>query len=144
MAFTGPITYSPEDVTLACGGFLLSGFADGTFVKVEPEDDRFKKLVGADGEVTRTKSANRSGTITVTLLQTSNSNAVLSNLARIDDLTGYGSFDVLCKDNLGNVAFAATGWIRKVPGPEYGKEQSNREWTIDCSYLDITYVAQIL
>jgi len=128
-------TYSPEDVSLSIGGNLVAGFADGTFVVVEREADAMTKVVGADGEVARTRSANRSGMLTLTLLQTSDSNRILGDYALDDEADGSGTFDVLLTDNLDNKVFASEGWVKKVPNAEYGSELSNREWVIDLARI---------
>jgi hypothetical protein len=124
------VTYSPGEVALSIGGNLITGFADGTFVVVEREVDAMTKVVGADGEVSRTQSANYSGTLTLTLKQTSDSNRVLGAYLLDDEADGSGVFDVLCNDNLDNKIFASEGWIQKGPNVEFSSELTNREWTI--------------
>lgn len=129
------VTYSPGDVALSIGGNLMSGYADGTFVTVEREVDGMTKVVGADGEVSRTRSANKSGSLTLTLKQTSDSNRILGAYLAADEEDGSGVIDVLCSDNLGNKVFAAEGWIRKVPNIELSSEQTNREWALDLATI---------
>lgn len=94
-------TYSVGDVVLVVGGSLISGFADGTFVTVEREVDAMTKVVGADGEVSRTRSANYSGMLTATLKQTSDSNRILASYAMLDEAGGSGVVDVLLSDKIG-------------------------------------------
>jgi len=123
-------TYSPGDVAVSIGGNLIAGFADGTFVAIEREVDAMTKVVGADGEVSRTQSANYSGMLTLTLKQTSDSNRVLGAYLLDDEADGSGVFDVLVTDNLDNKTFSSEGWIQKGPNEEYSSELTNREWTI--------------
>jgi len=132
-------TYSPQDTILTIDGNIISGYADGTFVSVEREVDAYTKVVGADGEVSRTRSANRSGTLTLTLKQTSDSNRVLGSLMLQDETDDSGSFDCYVKDNLGNKLFTGIGWIRKVPTFEYGSDESNREWAIDLATVTFEF-----
>lgn len=129
------LTYSPGDVALSVGGNIISGYADGTFVVVEREADAMTKVVGADGEVSRTKSANYSGMLTLTLKQTSDSNRILGALALSDEEDGGGVTDVLLTDNLGNKVFGSEGWVRKVPNTELSAEETNREWIIDVARI---------
>jgi len=124
-------TYIPAEVAVSIGGNVIGGYADGTFISVERETDAYTKHVGADGEVSRTANANRSGTLTLTLKQTASSNLVLGAYANQDEASHDAVFDVLISDNLGNKLFASEGWIKKVPNQEYGDEQANREWAID-------------
>ena len=126
---------------LICGGNLIGGFMDGTFIAVEREVDAMTKVVGADGEVSRTRSANRSGQMTITLKQDADSNTVLGGYAQDDELDGSGLVDVLLTDNLDNKLFAANGWIRKPPNIEYGSEFSGREWVLDLDKIDYEWPA---
>jgi hypothetical protein len=132
-------TYAPGQTILSIGGNLISGFMDGTFITVEREVDAYTKVTGADGEVSRTRNANRSGSLTMTLKQTSNSNYVMGGIAALDETADGGIVDVLIQDNLGNVSFAGQGWVRKQPNQELAAEQTGREWIMDLSRVDFTY-----
>lgn len=132
-------TYDPAQVILNIGGVQMSGFADGTFITFERDEDAFTKHTGADGEVARAKSNNKSGSLTLTLAQTSSSNDVLSAFAIADELNNSGVVPALMKDLNGNtIAAAASAWIRKQPNSEFAKEISNREWIIDLARVDYT------
>lgn len=129
-------TYSPKDVSVIVAGTIISGFAEDTFVSIERDSDAFTKVVGADGEVSRTASADLSGTITITLLATSASNDILSALAIADQLTLSGEFPVLIKDEFGNsIHTAPSAWIMKQAAKEYGAEIGETEWVLQCSEL---------
>lgn len=129
-------TYNPKRYVISFGGHTLTGFADGTFVSVQKAADDFTKVVGADGEVARSASADESATVTLTLLQTSRSNDVLSAFRREDKLTNLGKKPLLIKDLNGTtVASAAEAWIARGPNIENAKEISPRVWVIDCSHL---------
>jgi hypothetical protein len=131
-------TYSPKKVQVIVGVALIQGFADGTFINVERSVDAFTLSVGADGEASRVHSPDRSGTITITLAQTSDSNDILSALAIADDLSLQGTIPVLVKDNNGRTLVEAnTAWVKKLPAQEYSKEMSTREWVIECAELNI-------
>jgi hypothetical protein len=130
-------SYDPGLVVLTVGGTPINGYADGTFIQVARSADSFSKVSGADGVVSRARSRDKSGEITITLAQTSPSNDVLSALHTLDETTGAGVVPVQCKDNSGrSVHFAAFAWVRKPADTEYGKEISDREWVLDCADLD--------
>ena len=130
-------TYDPALVVLTVGGIPIRGFADGTEIVVERSNDMFSKSSGNDGIVSRAKSNDKSGTITVTLAQTSSSNDVLAGFAKQDELSNTGVKTVNCKDVSGrSTHFTAAAWIRKMPNAEYAKEISNREWVLDCDALE--------
>ena len=39
---------------------------------------------------------------------------------------------ILIKDLSGNsIYFSATGWVKKYPSSEFGKDLSNRDWVLD-------------
>jgi len=131
-------TYDPKKVVLIVGGVPIGGFADGTFINVMRSEDAFTKVVGADGDTTRSKSNDKSGEMEITLLQTSMSNDVLTGFAMADELQNKGAVPVLLKDLSGTSAFAsAFGWVRKLPDSEYGKEVSERSWTLDLVDLNM-------
>ena len=131
-------TYDPKNVSISLNGIPLNGFADGTFLTVEREEDAFNKTVGSDGIVSRAKSNNRSGMATLTLSQTSPSNDVLSSIALADELDNAGVGSFVVKDQLGTTkVFAGTAWVRKIASPSFGKEIENREWVIDLAQVDI-------
>lgn len=125
-------TYDPKQVAVVVGSRALSGFADGDMVVVDRTEDGFSLLVGADGESTRARSANKSGTFTISLLASSESNDYLSQLAIADEIAGGGTFAVAVKDNSGRSIYtAATAWIKKHPAGGFGKEAGTREWVIE-------------
>ena len=44
-------TYNPKKITLALGNHIASGFADDSFIVIEPAGDGNSYVAGADGEV---------------------------------------------------------------------------------------------
>jgi hypothetical protein len=131
-------TYDPKSVVVTIGGVPMSGYADGTFLNVDRDENAFTKVTGADGTSTRVKSNNRSGSMTLTLKQSSPSNDVLSGFASLDELSNTGVVPILIKDLSGNsLFFSATGWVQKFPSSEFGKEINNREWVLDLVDVDM-------
>ena len=131
-------TYDPSQVTIVFAGIPISGFADGTFVSVEQNEDSFTLQVGTDGEGTRSKTNNRSGRVTLTLMQSSAANDALAAVHSLDVLSpsGDGIFPLLIKDNSGRSLFGAdTAWIVKPPTGEFGREVTSREWIIETDHL---------
>lgn len=130
-------TYDPKQVSVLVNGIPIGGFADGTFIRAMRSNDMFTKQSGADGIVSRAKSNDLSGEITLTLAQTSPSNDVLSGIQLTDELSNNGVVPVLIKDNSGrSIYVSAFAWIRKHTEAEFGKEIANREWIFDCADLD--------
>ena len=135
------LSYDPGKVSLILGGKVIGGFTGGTFVKLERNEDMFALVVGVDGQGTRAKSNNYSGTLTITLHQSSASNDALSSFLAVDELTGQGSVPMLMRDASGrSIASAITMWITKYAAAEYGKTVMERTWTLETDNL-IVFVA---
>ncbi len=131
--------YDSKLVAVIFGG-PITGFADGTFVTVEYNEDAFTLQMGADGiNNTRSKTNNSSGKVTVTLSQSSPSNAVLSAFHKADKLAPFGAGvkPLTVKDISGtSLHFAPTAWIVKAATSEYAKEAGSREWVFETDALD--------
>jgi hypothetical protein len=129
--------YDPKDVTVIFGPTgQITGYADGTFVTIEKNEEAFALQVGTDGEGTRSKSNNQSGRITISLMQSSASNDILSTIHTADLEVGTGVFPLLVKDLQGNSIFEASqAWITSFPSSEYGREAAAREWVIETDQL---------
>jgi hypothetical protein len=128
--------YDPAQVVVTWGPYLLSGFMDGTFINVQRDEDAFFKKIGADGEVSRTRNRNRGGSATFTLKHTSSSNDALSAEAVNDELLGTGIYPLLVKDLFGTtLRHAPHAWVKKVADAEFAKEESGREWILDCDQI---------
>lgn len=131
-------TFDPASVVITIGGVPVSGYADGTFAMITRSVDAWSMVTGADGLTTRVKSNDRSGTLTLTLTQTSPSNDILSGYAVADELRNAGVVPVLIKDLSGTtILFSATGWVQKFPDVEFSNILSNREWVLGIADIDI-------
>ena len=134
----GVFTYNPKEVIVTIGGIPMSGYSDGTFLEIVRTEQTWSTIVGADGFVTRGKTNNFSGTLTLTLKQSSPSNDVLSGFIIADELTNSGIIPILVKDLSGNSTyFAAQGWVQAYANSTFGKEINDREWTIALANLDL-------
>jgi Protein of unknown function (DUF3277) len=122
-------TFSPKKVGISYGGVPITGFAPDTFIKVSFEKDAFETDVGADGEVARLASADESGTIEVTLLQSSPSNDYLSSMLSTDRLTNLNTAPFFAKDASGtSQVLASEAWIKKAPDFELSGSKTPRTW----------------
>ncbi len=131
-------TYNPADVQLVIAGNPISGYADGTFINIARNNPSYTSGTGSTGEGWRAKSNDKSGTCTITLLQTSRSNDALSALSALDEASGDGVGPLLLKDNSGRSLYAAeTCWIEKPADSEFAREQSDREWVIKTDKLNV-------
>lgn len=74
-------TYDAALVTLVVDGRFITGFAEGSMVEAEKDEDNFEAKVSAQGDVGVAKRNNSLGTITVTLMQGSPDVLYLNSLA---------------------------------------------------------------
>lgn len=132
-------TYNPKEVVVACGTHIVSGYADDSFISIEPNGDGITKKVGCDGEIARSISPDNTYKVKITLLQNSDSNSFFSNIADYDRATGNGLFPVLIKDLRGGLLFATeAAWVVKKSPATRGKETNNRDWEIDTASAVMT------
>ena len=131
--------YDPALYTVAIAAVPISkGYADGEFIKIERDSDAFTDVVGTDGEVARAKSHDKRATCTLTLLQTSDGNALLSTLAALDEAAdnGAGVGPFLLKDRGGLTLHAAAEcWVMKLPDVTLDKGVTARAWKIRIANL---------
>lgn len=131
-------TYDPKLITVVIGGVPMSGFTDGTFLEIDRDEPTWTKIVGADGYVTRGKTNNFSGTLTLTLKQSSPSNDVLSGFLSVDEATNTGVFPVLVKDLSGtSIYFSGSCWVTQYANSTFGKDINDRSWILSLAEADI-------
>ena len=129
-------SYDPANVVVNIGGHIAGGFADGTFVNVSRNNQTWTLTSGADGSTARSKSNDMSGTLEITLMQTSATNNFLSAKHAADELDGSGKFAIHLLDANGTTLLhALEAWVQQAPSVEYGKELSDRTWTIETGSL---------
>ena len=49
-------TYNPKEVIVTCGTHIVTGYADDSFISIEPNGDGITKKTGCDGEIARSIS----------------------------------------------------------------------------------------
>ncbi len=121
---------NPNEFSIIYGAHVIKGYADGTFINIVYNANTFEMMKGADGEAARVLTNDNSVTVTVTLLQTSSSNTVLSGFSNIDKKTGLGALPFLVKDNSGfTKGGGSVAWIQKDPDQSFSKSVETRDWT---------------
>lgn len=129
--------YDPKKVTLSLGGHIAEGFADGTFITVSRNNPTWTHKSGASGESARGKSNDFSGTIELSLMQTSKTNDFLSAKMVLDESNlNAGKFPVGIIDANGTTVITGVeAWVTQPPSTEWGKEIGDRVWTIEVGEL---------
>ena len=132
-------TYNPKEVTMALGNHIVTGYADDSFITIEPSGDGITKKVGCDGEIVRSISPDDTYVVKLSVLQTSDTNSFLQERHIQDTKTGEGTFPILIKDLKGGMVFSAeAAWAVKSASRGFGKESSNREWEINTGSGELT------
>lgn len=130
--------YNPDRITMILGKIIIDGFADGQFVEVEMNNDAYALTMGTDGDGTRAKSNDRSGTVTFNLMMSSDKNDALSALHNLDlnSPGGDGVVPLLIKDLEGRTLITAErAWIRRFPTVTYDRGTTTRDWVIESDHI---------
>jgi hypothetical protein len=123
--------YDPGQIVIAVGPNIISGAAPGTFVEVEQDEDTFTQTTGAGGETALTRNRNQAGKVTITLMQGSTSNDVLSALHETHKLTGVPPGACRVADLLGTTLVGGDECFITKPAPVgFGKDYGERKWVI--------------
>ena len=135
-------TYDPTKMTVIVGGVIVTGFADGDFVTAKRDEDLYTKKVGAGGHVARTKSGNKSGTIEITLLQSSPAVNELAALVALDNFLFDGDvlipISILSPGDNAELVVSTQSWLKTPPEMTYGKEAGERKFVFDCADLKLS------
>lgn len=135
--------YSPDLVIAVFKGVVLQGFAPGTMISADRSNDTFTTEAGAQGDVVRTRSADRRGRVVVTLQSASPTNALLGAfVAAGEEAEGLNlAVDVgalLIKDLNDTVLVSAEqAWIVRPAKVDKADSHQPREWTFEAAKLII-------
>lgn len=124
------LTYSPSDVTITIAGlYSVTGYADGTFVRIIKDTQQITTVRAMDGTMSRVKSPDTGWKVEITLAQSSSGNDILSTLWNVDNVTGMGKFPLFIKDGTGSTMFmAASAWIEDLPEVVFSNQMETRTW----------------
>ena len=139
-------TYVPADIIASFMGTKLHGYAAGTFITATRNTDLWELITGADGEVTRIKSNDRAGLVTVTLQQGSLSNEYLSTQVNLDERlnTAIGPFMVKDFSSLKSIVGGAQAFLKRIPDfARATADESNVEWLFAVPILTVFHGAAL-
>lgn len=138
-------TYSFSAVTATLAGptgVIDLGFGAAVSkegISVSLGQTRNTMTVGADGEVMHSLKSDKSGTITVRLLETSDTNAALQAMydAQALSASAWGNNTIVIR-NKGNdeVVTARSVAFQRQPDRNYAEEGTLLEWVFDCGKID--------
>lgn len=137
-------TYSPDDciaiITYGEIAHAISGWAEGTLITAERTNPYSTMVSGADQTGYRVFRRNDSGSITLSLIQSSQSNDFLNYLLEVDMETRDNSalFTISVIDGTGRSRFFAKDcFIESKPSASFSTEGENRDWVISSNSLQM-------
>lgn len=133
--------YDPKLVIISFLGQPITGFASGTFVEADRNVDTWTLVVGAGGETCRIRSNDKSGKVTITLMQGSDSNKILSAAAAVDEQLGISVGALIVKDinGVGDFVFAKEAFLMRPAKKSRGKDLSDTQWVLVCPEIVIAH-----
>lgn len=124
-------TYSPKDVTLAFGGYVLTGW---NTINIQRTYSGFTPVDGIKNKNTRVRNTNTAATINFSCLQTGDANDLLSQIHALDLQTGAVRITLTLKDLSGSSIFTSSeAYILGYPEVVYSDSFEWRVWNIHCS-----------
>lgn len=123
-------TYSPKDVLFVIGGYTFTGWQNITIAR---NAKSFTPYRGIRGKNTRIRNSDTSAVLTITLLQTSQSNDVLSTILTADEENGTSRIAFTLKDRSGGSVFNSDdAFITGFPVTSFSGQFEYRTWEIFC------------
>lgn len=131
-------TYDAGKVIITWGPHIVTGTAEGSFVRASRNKPSFAMRTGSDGASVRSKSRDKSGTVEIVVMQTSPSNDFFAAMAVQDELFDTGIMPLVVKDLNGTTLITgAEAWLQKPADVDFGSESGDRSWTFDVGQLVI-------
>lgn len=130
-------THDLKDYALIVGASIISGFSDDAAFSIEYPNNMNEIIFGQDGEGTRKKANNFFyGEVTISLMNTSESNAALFRTAIADALANGGKVAFAAKHLKGGESYScAEAVLQGFPGAEINADPTAREWVVLCEKL---------
>lgn len=123
-------TYNPADVIFTLGGYQLAGWDDISISRLAPG---FRQIRGIRGKHTTVPTVDSSALLTISLIQTSPTNDVLSTIHELDLVEGTGRIALTLKDNSGRSVFSSDeARIISYPEVRFSGDFEYRVWTFFC------------
>lgn len=136
----GQVTaYSAQNVTVTFLGKVLSGFADGDdAIMVERNKPTMSQTIGIQGDGVYSQTSDKSGVVTLKLLQGCEENAFLSGKISASEAGGIASGELIITE-FGNDArvTARKCVIEGMPKFQRGEGHTSVEWRFLSTDIDI-------
>jgi len=125
-------TYNCKNVMVTIGDERVKGYAEDSFISIDPLGEGITSKTGCDGEVIRAVDQNRQLRIKLVLQMFSPTNDTLKAAYDKDREDGSGAFPISVKYLNGEtIVDTVAAWVANRPARTFGKDATNIEWTID-------------
>lgn len=133
--------YSAREVAVAWGLVNFEGFSEDSIVTFAYNSELTSEMVSADGKLATSVTPDRTGTVTVEVMQTSETNIILSALLaeqnNSDDTSEIYKSDFSVSDPSGSVlCIGRNAYMKKPPEIGLSVETNTYEWTFYCEKVD--------
>lgn len=123
-------TYNPSDVYLIICGHICTGWNE---IAIEKSTPTYRFVKGIRGKNTRVEDLDTSAVISITVLQTSQTNDILSEIHKLDIEQGTGRLEVSLVDRSGTTAInSIEAYIVSYPNKSFKDDFDPITWTIQC------------
>jgi len=131
-------SYSFNNVVMLVNGSEITGWPEGDDAIVADRlNDSGAHIVGIDGSMTLSISRDRSGTLTFSLMQNSESNKLLTGLITAQENGAFIPIFVQVKNTQGGELVSGTqGYLTKPAAVQFGENLQPVEWVIVVERLD--------
>lgn len=133
--------YSFLNTIVLVNGTEIKGWGEGDdVIQMQRLGDSASHVIGAGGEMTVALSADRSGSFTFNLMQSSESNSFLSGLVAAQENGAFVPVSVQFKDTAGSdLGSGSQGYITKPADMTRGTTPNSQEWVIVVERLDLLH-----
>lgn len=138
-------TYSASEVTVAWGLINFEGFSSDNIVAFAYNTDMTTETISCDGQLATAVTPDRSGTVTVELMQNSKSTRQLANLLAYqnnqEDSADIVKVDLGAYDQSGAaLCTARNAYIKTPPEVNLGVDVNTHEWVFYSENIDFLAV----
>ncbi len=123
-------TFNPSAVHLSISGHKVHGITE---IAVKKNSQTFEIIKGIRGKNTRKRNKDSSCIVSISLIQTSTSNDVLSEILALDKELGTGQLSLQLKDISGSTLIKSdNAFIEDYPEATFQDTIQTRTWNICC------------
>ena len=130
--------YDPQNVVMAYGSLIITGYADGQMIEIAMQGDGVSASVGTQGEAVLIENHNFSAEITARLMATGLGQVVLSALHASKKARNVARPLTITSINTGETIASGLAKIKNFPDAAFGDDAPVREIVFVVARLEFT------